>query len=252
MSIAAFQRALCDLIASPPLCLALRAAPGPVLAGYELTARERKRLTEVVWQRGMSTNCTLYRSNRITPIYTLLNYTCLSLGDQFGPLMDRFWDAREYRDGQFHSEVERFGTFLRRQIANGAVASPFAGELLDFELARNELEFGPRKAVLRELAKLLPPQDDTPCRLHPLARIVRFKHDPAALLTAAAAGTFPPDLPRQQTSVVLSMLAGGIEIMQLADTACGAFDDLTSPDAAPLTPRRAPELARAGLLVRSD
>jgi hypothetical protein len=56
----------------------------------ELCVRERKRL-EVVWQRGMSTNCTLCRSNRITPIYTLLNYMCLPLGDQFGPLIDQFW-----------------------------------------------------------------------------------------------------------------------------------------------------------------
>ena len=68
MSIAAFQQALCDLIASPRLCRELRAAPDGVLAHYELTERERTRLMQAVRQPGMSTNCTLYRSNRVTPI----------------------------------------------------------------------------------------------------------------------------------------------------------------------------------------
>ncbi len=251
MSIASFQRALCELIASPGLCLALRAAPEPLLANYELSPRERKRLMEVVWQRGMSTNCTLYRSNRVTPIYTLLSYTCLSLGGQFGGLMDQFWEAREYGDGQFHSEVERFGAFLRQRIANGAIASPFAGELLEFELAMNELEFGPRKEVLCEVARRLPPQDDTLCQLHPLARIVRFKHSPALLLGAAAAGDLPPDLPLQETLVILSILDGDLKIMELADAAHSEFDYLSSPAAGRLTPRVAPALANAGLLVRS-
>lgn len=115
----------------------------------------------------MSTNCTLYRSNRITPIYTLLNYTCLALGSQFGILIDQFWEVKDYRDGQFKSEVERFGIFLRQRIDSGVIANPFVGELLDFELARNELEFTPRKQVLRTIAHLGPPEADTPCRLHP-------------------------------------------------------------------------------------
>jgi hypothetical protein len=252
MSVASFQRALCDLIASPRLCLTLRTTPEVMLANYELSARERRRLMDVVWQRGMSMNCTLYRSNRITPIYTLLNYTCLSLGDQFGPLMDQFWDARQYQDGQFQGEVERFGAFLRQQIADGIVMSPFAGELLEFELAINELEFGPRKEVLREFGRLPPPQADTPCRLHPLARIVRFKHSPAALISAATAGVFtPPDIPAQEALVVLSTLDGDLKITQLSDTTCRAVDDLNSPTVGRLTPRLAPELASAGLLVRS-
>jgi hypothetical protein len=142
VTLASFQRALCDLIASPALCLALRADPEATLARYELSARERRRLTEVVWQRGMSTNCTLYRSNRVTPVYTMLNYTCRALGGEFASMIDQFWDAQEYRDRQFLSEVERFGAFLRQQIAAGTVSSPFAGELLEFELATNALAQG--------------------------------------------------------------------------------------------------------------
>jgi hypothetical protein len=252
MSLSSFQHALCDLIASPRLCLALRADAEAVLAGYELTARERKRLMEVVWQHGMSTNCTLYRSNRITPIYTLLNYTCLSLGDQFRSLIDQFWGAKEYQDGQFQSEVERFGAFLRERVADGAVLSPFTGELLEFELAMNALEFGARKEVLRELASLPPPEPSTPCRLHPLVRLVRFRHDPAVLLAAAAQGAMPsPDLPEHATLVVLSAVDGDLKVMQLGDEACYALADAASQTVERLTPRLAPALADAGLLVPS-
>jgi hypothetical protein len=241
MSLESFQRALCDLIASPRLCHAVRAAPDSALASYELTARERQRLM----------NCTLYRSNRITPIFTLLNYTCLSLGDEFGPLMDQFWDAQEFRDGQFQSEIERFAIFLRRRIADRTIASPFAGELLEFELAIAELEFGPRKEVLRELAGLPPPQAETPCRLHPLARIVRFKHDPTALLGAAATGVFPPDIATSDALLVLSVRDSELRIFQLSDTTCCNFDDLSPPGVGPLIPRLVPELRDAGLLVPS-
>jgi len=249
MSVASFQQALCDLIASPRLCLALRANPEAVLVNYELSARERTRLTEVVRQRGMSTNCTLYRSNRVTPIYTLLNYTCRSLGDQFRPLLDQFWDAKDYQDGQFQSEVERFAAFLRQRIADGAVSSPFAAELLEFELALNALEFAPRKGLLLEIASLPPPEPDTPCRLHPLARISRFRHDPAVLLAAAARGVMPAlDLPQQDAVIVVSVVDSALDIVQLPAQDCRALAEDAGAIQS-LTPRRAPTLANARLLV---
>ena len=250
MSLTSFQRALCDLIASPRLCLALRANPDATLAPYELSARERKRLTTLVWQRGMSTNCTLYRSNRITPIYTLLNYTCLALGSQFGILIDQFWDIKGYQDGQFKNEVQRFGIFLRQRVTDGTIVSPFVGELLDFELARNELEFTPRKQVLRTIAHLGPPKADTPCRLHPLARLVRFRHDPRVVLSAAADGIMPPlDLPVTEVLVVLSVMDGALTVMQLAGATLFRSDNAASALMAWPAPQFAPALADAGLLV---
>lgn len=249
MSVASFQQALCDLIASPRLCLELRANPEGVMANYELSTRESARLQQIVRQPGMSTNCTLYRSNRVTPIYTLLNFTCRSLGNQFGPLLDEFWDTKDYQDGQFQSEVDRFAAFLRQRLADGTVSSPFTAELLDFELALNALEFGPRKALLREIESLPPPEPDAPCRLHPLARLVSFRHDPAVLLPAAATGVMPaPDLPEQDSLVLLCVVNGAPSIMQLSEQVRRALAD-AAQDIAPLTPRLAPELAKAGLLV---
>jgi hypothetical protein len=257
MSVASFQQALCDLIASPDLCRALRAAPDDVMADYDLSDRERRRLIEAVWQRGMSTNCSLYRSNRVTPLYTLLNATCRSLGDQFAPLLDEFWNARNYSDGQFQSEVERWACFLRRRIADGAVRSRFTADLLEFELALNSLNLAPRKKLLGEIARLPKPGPDTPCWLHPLARIVVFRHDPVALLAAVAQGKInskpndelnSSDIPERKTLVVLNATGDDISVMLPADETCRALCDSVQMTK-PLTPRQAPELSDAGLLV---
>jgi hypothetical protein len=249
MSVASFQQALCDLIASPRLCLALRAAPDEVLANYELSARERARLCDVVWQRGMSTNCSLYRANRVTPLYMLLTYTCRSLGNQFRSLLDEFWDAKIYRDGQFPSEAERFAAFLRKRIADGVVSSPFTAELLEFELKLNDLKIAPRKQVLRDVEALPAPGPDTPCRIHPLARLVRFHHDPAALLDAAARDVIASaKIPRQEALLALSLADGGVSVIQLPDDIRRAFDD-DGQFLESLTPQLAPALADAGLLV---
>jgi hypothetical protein len=249
MSVASFQQALCDLIASPNLCRMLRAAPEDVMANYELSDRERRRLVEAAWQRGMSTNCSLYRSNRVTPLYTLLNSTCRSLGDQFAPLLEAFWNARNFRDGQFQSELDRWASFLRQRIADGTVLSPFTAELLEFELALNSLNFAPRKKCLAEIADLPAPGPDTPCRLHPLARIVAFRHDPVALLAAAARGELASsDIPECKSLVVLHAVDGDIGVMLFAEETFHAPGDGAAMTK-PLTPRRAPELSAAGLLV---
>jgi hypothetical protein len=250
MSLASFQRALCDVIASPSLCLAVRADPGATLNCYELSELERKRLAAIVWQRGMSTSCSLYRSNRITPIYTLLQLTCLSLGGQFPTLIDQFWETTNYQDAQFMSEVERFAAFLRQRIAEGIVASPFASELLSLELAKHALGFAPRKELLRKLA-LAPPLDaDAPCRLHPLARLIRFRHDPAVLLRGVASGTMPPpDLPSVEALVVLSVIDGPLKLVQLADNSVCESDDLAYEPIRWRSARLVPELAAAGLLA---
>lgn len=249
MGIASFQQALCDLVASPRLCRALRAAPEEVLANYQLSAREQTRLREVVWQRGMSTNCSLYRSNRVTPLYTLLNYTCRALREQLRPLLDEFWDAKTYRDGQFPSEVERFAAFLRQRIADGIVSSPFAGELLQFELALNALNFAPRKQLPSEVEDPVAPGPDTPCRLHPLARLVAFRHEPATLLAAAAGGGLASaKIPRRETLIMLSLADGKLSLIELP----GGFRPTLTDDGQLrdlLTPRQAPALADTGLLV---
>jgi hypothetical protein len=211
MSVRAFQAALADLVGSPRLCLALREDPQTVLDLYELTARERERLEAVVRQPGMSTQCTLHRSNRITPIYTLLPSTCLLLGEAFGAVMQAYWDSSEFDDLQFKSEVQRFGRYLGRRIDAGEFAIPLLDEVLEFELAWNELRFVPRRRVLRELGGC-----SVPMRMHPLVRLVRFSHEPEEMLGRLARRERPPyRLPRGDYYVQLSAIGETLEVTSI-------------------------------------
>lgn len=179
MSLLSFQQALTDLIASPQLCVQLRHHPEDTLAPYDLTARERFRLQTVVMQRGMSVSCTLYRVNRITPVYTMLPYTCFLLGAALIPLAEEFWTIDNRSDLQFKREINIFGEFLLKKINEGALQNPYLAEIIRMELAINELKFLPKESLLAantsELAE------------HPLVRMVPFVHPPEKLLTALAA-----------------------------------------------------------------
>jgi hypothetical protein len=213
MTLPAFQRALCELIGSPELCLAVRADADEFLSRYDLSARERDRLRDIVWQRGMATNCTLYRSNRVTPIYTLLHYTCVVLGERLKETLDAYWGATDLRDLQFKNEIDRFAGFLRERIARGVVTDPLVEDVLDFELAVNELRFAPRRAILSRIeagGDTVPPPD-----VHRLTRVVRFRHEPSALLNALAEGRVPSGVPEVETFLLLSVVDGELSVHAL-------------------------------------
>ncbi|WP_142684717.1 hypothetical protein [Chitinophaga polysaccharea] len=178
MSLLSFQKALTDLIASPQLCLQLRNDPQAVLLQYDLTNRERLRLRTVVYQRGMSVSCTLYRVNRITPVYTMLPYTCFLLGAQLMPVIEEFWAIDNRSDLQFKREISIFGEFLLQKLLSGELVNPYLREIVVMELAINELKFLPRKLLIEN--------NNEETGLHPLVRLVPFDHSPGPLLTALA------------------------------------------------------------------
>jgi hypothetical protein len=177
VTLVSFQRAFCDLIASPDLCVRLRRDPDAVLSTYDLSDRERRRLVAVARQRGMSVNCTLYRVNRVTPIYTLLPRTCALLGDRLPDLLHAFWRQSE-TDLQYGPELERFARFVRDRLQAGQIEDPLLREVLDFELAWNALRYVPRRRILEEREGATPAGSDGRAALSPLMRVVRFEHDP--------------------------------------------------------------------------
>ena len=154
---------------APELVRAVRRGETDALESYELTSRERGRLEAVAAQPGMEVNCTLYRTNRLTPVVMLLPYSCFVLGDRIGPIAERFWDG-SHTDLQFRSEIERFAAFLRELERTGELEEPLLDEILDFESAANELRFLPR----RQLAARAQSSAGAGVRLHPLVRLVRF------------------------------------------------------------------------------
>jgi len=207
VSVAGFQRALADMVASPALARAVARRDERALGAYELTPRDRARLEAVAAQPGMEVSCTLYRANRLTPIAMLLPYTCFVLGERMKPIAERFWDGSR-TDLQFRSEIERFAAFVRGLAAAGELDEPLLEEVLAFELATNDLRFLPR----RQLAAAAPANRDAGrVRLHPLVRLVRFRHEPEALLARlAAAEPLPYELADGDFPLVL--VAGSEEL----------------------------------------
>jgi hypothetical protein len=203
MTLAGFQQALCELIASPDLCRSFRSDGAEFLGRHELSPGERDRLLDVVWQRGMATCCTLYRSNRVTPIYTLLHHTCVVLGERLKDQLDQYWASTELRDLEFKQEIERFAHFLKRQVACGALADSFVEEVLDFEIALNDLRFAPRRQILREMSKASV-DGVAGFQMHPLMRVVRFRHAPARVLQALAEGRVPRELAEEDAFLLLN------------------------------------------------
>jgi hypothetical protein len=224
MALQDFQRALCDLIGSPELCTRLRRASASqvtaragvssVLGDYDLSPRERERLLDIVWQRGMSTNCTLYRSNRVTPIYTLLHQTCVVLGARLKATVDAYWAETALSDLEFKREIDRFGAFLKQQLANGVLTDPLLEEVLDLELAMSALRFAPRRKILAHLSTASSGSHDRLYR-HPLVRVVHFRHDPAEVLGALARGEGPRGLPARESYLLLSMIDESLAVTEL-------------------------------------
>ena len=183
MTMEAFQQAMCDLIASPDLCMTLIESPEEVLGRYDLSDRDRRRLVEVVQQPGMLVNCSLYRANRLSPIVNLIPHTCFLLGNALLDEATEFWKSFKETRLQFHEEVQRFGDFLRRRVEMGFLQNSMLIEVLEYELALNEFRYTPRLDVLArlELNKTIASESKR-VKLHPLIRVLLFRHEPRRLL----------------------------------------------------------------------
>jgi hypothetical protein len=215
MSLSAFQHALCDLVASPQTCVLAREHPEKVFDKYDLTSLELERLIDLIHQRGMSTNCTLYRVNRLTPIYTLLPNTSFLLGDDLVKWADYFWTSHR-TDSQFKSEVEAFGEFLKQKIQSGTIQNDFIEEILDFELAINSLRFLPKKQILNKLVRSSIDGSPLKIRLNPLVKIVLFTHEPILLLSLLASVRLPPiDLPTDEYYLLIDATNQGLAIKKI-------------------------------------
>lgn len=123
MSLAQFQTALADLTASPDLVRQVRSAPDDLAALYDLTDRERRRLSQVAASPGMEANCMLYRANRLAPVALNLPETCSALGDELAPLISAYWQGEPTTDVHFLIEADRFCRYL---LARAAILPPTA------------------------------------------------------------------------------------------------------------------------------
>lgn len=135
MSIGEFQRAFAALISSPELCIRARADIDNTLGEFSLTSRELRRLHDMVCSDGMSVNCTLYRVNRLIPIYSVLPHTCRLLGKYLGPELDAFTSASRHSTLQYRWEAWRFGNWIQDKIELGLLPGGPVEDAIRFELA---------------------------------------------------------------------------------------------------------------------
>jgi hypothetical protein len=235
-----FQRALCDLIASPLLVRRLWDDPQSALADYPLSAREQVRLKEIARQPGMATSCALYRMNRVTPLYTYLRLSCHALGDALRTELDRFWELQPAH-AQFEHEVTHFGAFLRDRVRDGALP-PIVEEVLNFELAVNDLRYRHRNSAGTGLA-------GKAFALHENARIVRLSREPLGLLSALDAREPLAEVPAGEHYVLVLKTESSFDVVPILSKFGRALLAIAEGESGSLPTESLDALLKLGLVV---
>jgi len=193
VSLAAFQTALARLIIEPEYRDRVRAG-GDAAPPGDLDDVERARLLSIAADPGLDVNRTLHKGFRLGKLRALLPLTCRLLGSR--ALMREvaaFWSVRRPSGFYFLPEALEFCDFL----ATRGLRARYIREIVDFERASLELQ----RARFDEP----PPQ------------VVRFDHDPGALLGAVASGRRPRAIPRRRCVAVARRDAGGEVQWQISE-----------------------------------
>lgn len=252
MSLAAFQRAMAELAASPALGAAVLADPAAALAAYPLTERELRRLASAAAQPGMRVNRMLYRSNRLAPLRAPLRHTCFVLGPWLRELMDGFWTENPVLERNAPTEVRRFHAYLRRWMdARQEPPSPVYGEVLAWEMACYELALLPTGRLLREVeAAAGRAGAGGRLRAHPLVGVVRFGVEPACLMAALTERRRPPypDAPTGDFRLLLDYRVQPRGLGAVSPALADAFGALGAGE--PVEPRMAEAMLELGIAFR--
>jgi hypothetical protein len=251
MSLAAFQRAMADMAASPALCRRiLDEGAETVLAGYALTPLELRRLASAADQRGMRINCMLYRNRRLSPLVSQLPGTFHLLGYGLKALAEAFWAENPQVPRNAPDEIRRWAAFLRRRIAEGALAEPLLPEVLDWEMETYELALLPPERTRASVADAAArAQADAPLRPHPLVGTARFSREPFTVIRALNEKRPPPfdDAAPGEYHVLVDFRGDQRAFAPLDGSTAAAFRALRAGE--PLSPDAAAPLVAQGLAV---
>jgi hypothetical protein len=207
MSVADFQRALCDMTLNPALAAAVLRTGESVLSNYALTHLERVRLIAVVQQAGMSVNCTLARANRFAPIADAFPLTCSLLKPRLRSLLDELWSTHRPGGYQLTGEVNAFSAFLNQKLSQGSLDHPYAEEVFRYECAAWTLI---QTLNLSKSSRT----DDAEAEQ---CVTVRFAHDPHLLVPSLERDHVPPpDLPAGDYPVRLTLRGDVLEVQTVA------------------------------------
>lgn len=116
-----FQQALAELTASPRFCVALRRNADLLQECYQLSERERRQVLAMAHHPAMECACSLYRANRLAPLFRNLPRTLESLAERLESILDNYWEAHPWPYRYGYLESERFCQWLA-PIANAGNA----------------------------------------------------------------------------------------------------------------------------------
>jgi hypothetical protein len=222
MSLQDFQHVLSELVMSPAFRARVAADPEPALAAFELSPRERRRLADLARSPGMQTGTMLHRANRLSMLSNTLPRSCKVLGPRgLKELVHAYWSGHPPETQLYVREAQRFAGYALARLAEGSFAHEFLREVLETELAilvlgRAGEAWQPPADVLaaRDSGTLVP-------RLHPLCRVVAWRHDPDAVLDALDGGQPLAGLPAGEHYLLLTAGAGGRVTMKPVSAEAG-------------------------------
>jgi hypothetical protein len=198
MSLSGFQRAAVDLTLAPESFRALRRSEFALLDRYDLSERERHRLTEISRQPGMAMNCSLARGNRLELIVGAFPKTCTLLKPLLPRLLDELWDQHKPDNYQLFGEEDAFAAFIAQKISQGELAVDYLCEIFTYELTCRDLAI--RLETSAEADSIV-------------EAVVEFRHPPDALLAPLGRRVAPPfGLPSGVFPTRLRLSEDGLEV----------------------------------------
>jgi hypothetical protein len=179
MSLQAFQTALARLVTDADFRERAR-SQGSAILGSDLSPRERARLARLTDDHGLDVTASLVTSFRLGKILALLPLTRVLLGDDMLVRELRlFWADHAPTSFYAVDESLAFCDHLQQRRRSNRLPVAYLEEVVAYERAVLEL----RKP--RPIGEGSPPQ------------LVRFRHDPARLLTCLGRGTRPRAIPKR-------------------------------------------------------
>lgn len=190
MSLARFQDAMVRLILDPDFRDLV--AAGDEMPGDDLDARETARLRHIARHPGLGINRTLHKGFRLGKLRGLLPFTCRLLGTQrLCDELARFWRDHPPASFYFLPEAVDFCDWLARR----RLRLRYLDDVIAYERATLELE----------RARTGPPP----------VQLVRFRHDPTALLATLSQGRRPRGIPERPCVAVARLDAQGKAVWTL-------------------------------------
>ena len=123
-----FQQALAELTASPRLCLAVRRNAAVLRERYELSEREQRQVLAMAQHPAMECACSLYRANRLAPLFRNLPRTLEAFGERLEPILNAYWQAHPWPYRYGYLESERFCQWLEPIATEPIATEPIATE----------------------------------------------------------------------------------------------------------------------------